>query len=229
VKTNKAVATPEYIGDVMNGRRDEIPLRDLPDDRFPLALWVDDGRRASCLLEIVDCWYDGDGYTVKVRPWTYQEEQRWLRAGSPLLGGGKARLMSPRKVQHRDIRAKDPAERDWTEDAARGYTDRAGLALHDAGEAVPEHYQDHLTMSALRRHVKRRRKDSLAAQRDRELQGVLDRIDAAMDAAKANHIDVRDDLRAVRRMHAQGRDTAAMVLLRETERRAHRDELRDAA
>jgi hypothetical protein len=229
MKTNKAVATPEYIGDVMNGRRDEIPLREYPDDRLPLALWVEGAERHTCLLEIVACWWDGEGWTVKVRPWTYQESQRWLRAGSPLTGGGKARLLSGRKVRHQEIRAKDPADRDWSEDAARGYTDRAGLALHDAGEAVPEHYQDHLTMSALRRHVKRRRKDSLAAQRDRELQDVIHRIDQAMEAAKANHMDVRDDLRAVRRMHAQGKQAAALVLLRETERRAHRDELRDAA
>jgi hypothetical protein len=194
VKTNKAVATPEYIGDVMQGRRDEIPLREYPDDRLPLALWVDGNDKPTCLLEIVASWYDGEGWTVKVRAWTFEHESRLLAA-----------------------------------DSSRGYTKVPYLALTDEPEAVPDDYQDHLTMRALSRHVKRRRKDSLAAQRDRELQDLLHRVDEAMAAAKSNHMDVRDDLRAVRRMHAQGKVSAAMVLLRETERRAHRDELRDAA
>jgi hypothetical protein len=229
VKSNKAVATPEYIGDVMNGRRDTIPLREYPDDAIPLALWVDGNDKPTCHLEIVDCWWDGEGWTVKVRPWVYQHKPRLLRAGSPLTGGGKARLLSGRKRQFKNKQAKDPSERDWTPDAALGYTASPELALQDAGEAVDTGTQDAFTMAALRRHVKRRRKDSLAAQRDRELQQVVDRIQAAETAARANHIDVRDDLRAVRRMHQQGREAAALRLLRDTEKRAHRDETRDAA
>jgi hypothetical protein len=114
-------------------------------------------------------------------------------------------------------------------DSSRGYVDFPARALPDEPEAIEEWRQDQYTMRAIGRHVKRRRKDSLAAQRDRELRDVLDRIDQAMQAAKSNHMDVRDDLRAVRRMHAQGKTVAAVQLLREVEHRAHRDELRDAA
>lgn len=206
MKSNKAVATPEYIGDVMNGRRDSIPLRDEPDTSLPLALWVADADKATCHLEITGCRYDGEGWTVQVRPWVYEHTPRLLRAGSPLTGGGKARLLTGRKRRFKDARAKAPdGDQKFTDDQASGYTPNVSIALLDAGEAVDHETQDRLTLAAIGRDAKRRRADSIHAQRERALLTVLERINLAKSAAARNGISVHQEIKAITHMQKRGR------------------------
>ena len=70
-------------------------------------------------------------------------------------------------------------------DSSRGYTRDPRLALQHEPEAVDEHYQDHILMRAMHRDAKRRRENSLAARRDRALLTVIERIDLAKRAARA--------------------------------------------
>lgn len=205
MKANKAVATPEYIGDVMNGRRNTIPLQHQPDPKLPLALWVQDADKPTVLLEITDCWHDGEGWTVHIRPWTFEDTPRLLRAGSPLTGGGKARLVSARKRRFKTIRAKAPDGDKFSDDQASGYTPNPSIALLDAGEAVDIETQDRLTLAAIGRDAKRRREQSIHAQRERELLTVLQRIQLAKTTAAQNGITIHAEVKAITRMQERGR------------------------
>ncbi len=105
-----------------------------------------------------------------------------------------------------------------------GYTDKPYLSMTDEPEAVDQATQDRLTQAAIGRHAKRRREQSLAARRDRELLDIATRIQNAREAARHNHIDIRDDLRVVHRLQTAGRsETAIRTTLERAERRAYRD------
>jgi hypothetical protein len=214
----------DRIGEVMRGELTQLPVTYDTAVGQPLDIKTSPDADPTCRVEIVTCEPDPDGYTLTIRPWVYEHEPRLLRAGSPLTGGGKARLMSGRKRRFKDVRAKEPDGRQFTEETARGYTDRPEVALQDAGEAVPAEFQDHLTMRALARDENRKRKQSLAAKRDRALLTVVERIDLARQAARANHIDIGTDLTLLRRSMRERRSDAAITRrLEDIERRAHRD------
>lgn len=111
-------------------------------------------------------------------------------------------------------------------DSSRGYTHDTRLALFDEPEAVDSETQDRITMGAIGRDTKRRREQSTAAQRDRALLGTLERIRAARDAARTNHVLdlVRDELRAVERRLRQGRpEETVRRSLTEIEPRCYRE------
>jgi hypothetical protein len=109
-------------------------------------------------------------------------------------------------------------------DSSRGYTRDPRLALQHEPEAVPEEYGDHLLMRALHRDTKRRREQSLAARRDRELLTVLERIDLARSAARENHVDIGTDLNLLRRSMTERRSENAIARrLEDVEARAYRD------
>jgi hypothetical protein len=113
-------------------------------------------------------------------------------------------------------------------DSSRGYTRDPRLALQHEPEAVPEEFQDHLLMRALHRDTKRRREQSLAARRDRELLTVLERISLAKQAARENHVVIGTDILLLHRTMAEQRagrrsETAVLRRLEEIERRAYRD------
>lgn len=101
-------------------------------------------------------------------------------------------------------------------DSSRGYTNDPRLSLKGEGEAVPQDVQDEITMHAIARDARRRRTASVAAQRDRALQTVLERIDNARAAAAGNYVDIRDDLKAITRMHRMGQPEH--VIARELDR-----------
>jgi hypothetical protein len=109
-------------------------------------------------------------------------------------------------------------------DSSRGYVTDPRMALAMEPEAVPAEYQDHLLMRSMRRDAKRKREQSIAAKRDRELLTVLERIDRAKQAARENHVDIGTDLRLLRRSMSERRSEAAVVRrLEDVERRAYRD------
>lgn len=224
MRSNKALATPEYIGDIMNGRRDTIPLRDRPDTSLPLALWVDGAEKPTCLLEITACIDDGEGWTVQIRPWIYEDTPRLLRAGSPLTGGGKARLMSGRKRTFKNPKAKPPDDRKWTKAHELGYTENPSLALLDAGEAIDDWAQEQYAEQALQRDEQRRVKQDAAAKRARELLSIEERMVQARAAAQLNYIDISSEMFLIRRAKAKNRSEQAVIQhLEVAERRAYRD------
>jgi hypothetical protein len=113
-------------------------------------------------------------------------------------------------------------------DSSRGYTRDPRLALQHEPEAVPEDYEDHLLMRAMHRDTKRRREQSLAARRDRELLTVLERIDRAKRAARENHVVIGTDVLLLHRTMAEQRagrrsENAVLRRLEDIERRAYRD------
>jgi hypothetical protein len=83
-------------------------------------------------------------------------------------------------------------------------------------------------MRALHRDTKRRRENSLAAKREREMLDMFQRIDRAKQAARENHVDIDKELRLLyrtRNEHARNErsEVAVMRRLEDVERRAYRD------
>ena len=112
----------------------------------------------------------------------------------------------------------------FTDDQAVGYTANPSLALLDAGEAVDLWTQDQLTLAAIGRDAKRRRAQSIAAQRDRELLSIVERIQLAKQAAAGNSISIHIEVKAITHMQRRGRSEGLVVQeLERVERIAYRD------
>jgi hypothetical protein len=105
-----------------------------------------------------------------------------------------------------------------------GYTDKPYLSMIDEPEAVDPDTQEALTLAAIGRDAKRRREHSIAAQRERALLTILERIALARTAAANNGISVHSELKAVTRMHQRGRSEGLISAeLERVERIAYRD------
>jgi hypothetical protein len=149
------------------------------------------------------------------------DEPRFLAAGSPLVEGGKARLMSGRKVKPRP--ASRPPEMPADSLEALGYTRAPTRALLDAGEA--------LSPSDYRRHVESRRQQSAQdrqaafdAQRDldRRLLSREDRIRKVERDARMRGIDVSGELWLLRRRMVRASDGSVEQRIQRLEQRVDR-------
>jgi hypothetical protein len=214
----------EHIGEVMRGERTTLPVSLPADKGAMLAIKTERDKPPTCMMEVVACDPDPEGFTLTIRPYVYPHTPRLLRSGSPLNGGGKARLMSARKRKFKNPKAKPPDGEHLTADQAAGYTDNPNLAVHDPGEAVDWEVQDWITLRAIGRDGKRRREQSLAARRERELLSIVERIELARQAARENYIDIGTDMLLLRRSMRERRSESAIARrLEDVERRAHRD------
>lgn len=106
-------------------------------------------------------------------------------------------------------------------DSSKGYTDKPYLALADEQEAVDEYTLQLYRDRADRRHEKTVKARTKAAQIDRELLTVEERMKRARDAARLNHVDVSNDMHALRQMLARNANVEAKLRL--TERIAYRE------
>jgi hypothetical protein len=218
----------EHIGEVMRGERRELPVHDPAPVGAKVALKVAAHRRPTVTVEVTACQPDEEGHTLTVRTIPLEHEPRLLSAKTP--------VSRPRRCRHcrgKDVNCTrcqgtgyhDPIDTPTDDDL--GYTSFAPSALSgtaDPGEAVPAEYQDHLVMRAMHRDTKRRREQSLAARRDRELLTVLERIDLARAAARENHVDIGTDLVLLRRsMRERRSENAISRRLEDVEARAYRD------
>lgn len=194
MRSNKAVATPEYIGDVMNGRRTTIPLQHRPDPTLPLGLWVQDADQPTCLLRITACQFDGEGWTVEVRPWVYEHTPRLLMpAGRP-------------------------------KGSELGYTDKPYLSMVDEPEAIDLRLLDKgWAETAGRRHGKARLERLDAARQARELLDRETRLANARQAAHANFVSLRDEFRVLRHMQKNGKPAAVVTQVTRIEQIAYRE------
>jgi hypothetical protein len=105
-----------------------------------------------------------------------------------------------------------------------GYTDKPYLSMIDEPEAVDQDTQDRLTLEAIGRDAKRRREQSIAARRERELLPILERIELVKAAAAQNHISVHAEVKALAHMRKRGRSEGLIQAeLERVERIAYRD------
>lgn len=218
------VLPPDVIGEVMNGHRTTLPVIHCAEVGSTIGLKTDPDKPPSCLMDVTACDPDPDGYTIRLRPHVYEETPRLLRAGSPLTGGGKARLMSNRKRTFKDIRAKAPNGDKFTDDQALGYTENPSMALLDAGEAVDLQTQAQFARQALQRDQQRKIKRDAAAKRDRELLSIEERMLQARATARLNSISVHQEMKALTHMQRRGRSEGLVVQeLERVERIAYRE------
>jgi hypothetical protein len=106
-------------------------------------------------------------------------------------------------------------------DSSKGYTDKPFLAVNEEPEAVDEITLALYRERADRRHDKTARARARAAQLDRELLTVEERMTLARQAARLNHVDVSNDMHALRQMLA--RNANVEPKLRVVERVAYRE------
>lgn len=221
---NYVVLAREHVGEVIRGERVTLPVSLPANVGALLAIKTAPEKDPSCIMEVAGCDPDPEGFTLTIRPYVRPHQPRLLRAGSPLTGGGKARLLSNRKRKFKNVRAKPPSGERFTDDQASGYTANPTIALHDPGEAIDQEDQDRITLAAIARDAKRKRAQSLAAKRDRELLSITQRIELAHLAARENYIDISADMLLLRRSMRERRSDASIARrLEDVERRAHRD------
>lgn len=211
----------DAIGEVMRGERTTLPVTYPADPGTILAIRTEADKRPTCLVDITACDEDPEGFTLTIKPHVYEHQPLLLRSGSPLTGGGKARLMSARK--RRPGKAKAPGGQ-FTDAQATGYTENPALALRDAGEAVDPDTLERFSFIAALRHEKTLRATTAQARRDRELLTIEQRMAKAREAARLNYVDVSGDLDLVRKYIRSGRSEQSVARrLEAAERVAYRD------
>lgn len=125
---------------------------------------------------------------------------RYLMRGSP-LAGGKARLMSNRKVDPKPAKTPDVSERE-----VLGYTERTHRAILDAGECLDEQqWSEHVDERAKRDEEQRRKFEAAAIEQARRLLSFEERLVSAHDEARRRCVDVASEVRLVRHMQACGK------------------------
>ncbi len=206
------VFTSSEIGDVLAGRLSEVRfpidqppawavgetvrlLRRNPDERR--------AKRSSVYVKVV-AWYaapceegPGEEWVVKFRPATTPQEVRLLTpAGRP-------------------------------KGSEIGYTNRLGVAMRgtaDPGEAVDDETLERFRKEALDRFQRHRIRLARARRHERQKWPLDDRIREATAEAKRTGIDIRKDLRDLRRMRARGRSEGALAeQMAHIERLAYRE------
>lgn len=132
------------------------------------------------------------------------EKPRYLLKSSPLVAGGKARLMSADKVV-----PKPATPRDVSGIEAQGYTDQAHKRLHGEPECIGPAILDSYAESARFYESQRHQQEVMAAREDRRRRTVEDRLKDAMARAKRSQIDLGHEFHICRKMldraHAGGR------------------------
>ncbi|HTE59403.1 MAG TPA: hypothetical protein VK631_03575 [Solirubrobacteraceae bacterium] len=110
-------------------------------------------------------------------------------------------------------------------DSSRGYTSDPRLAMVGEPEAVDTGSLDvRWRFRAGRKHEKAVTEKQDVARRSRELLSTEDRMRNARDAARLNHVDVRDEMKALAHMQRRGRSEGLVVQeLQRVERIAYRE------
>lgn len=213
----------EDIGKVMDGKITQLPVFDAAPVGSVVAVKTARNRKPTVLLTVTACDPDPEGYTLTVRPRPLEHEPLLLRSGSPLTGGGKARLMSSRK--RRPGKAKAPGDKRFTDEQAVGYTDNPMMAMRGEPEAVPvEDLDVKWSFRAGRRHEKAHAERVEQARMVRERLDIEQRMIEARKAARLNHVDASGELALVRKFIRQGRsESSVMHRLAVAERVAHRE------
>lgn len=213
----------DRIGELMRGELTELPVTLSADVDSLIAVRVSHDRRPTCWLRVIACEADLEGYWLTVRPAPREHEPRLLMAGSPLTGGGKARILSPRKRKFRSPKAKPPGGA-FTDRQASGYTATPILALKGEPEGIDlEDLNVRWHFRSERKHGEALGERDEARRQARQLLDTEERMRRAREAAALNYIDVRDELKALRHMQRVGRGDATTAQLERIERIAYRD------
>lgn len=144
----------------------------------------------------------------------------YLARSSPLVAGGKARLLSARKVTPKEAELR---ELDEANPETHGYTEQAFKGLRDAGEALSS-WDWHLHVRKRADLDEQERQEQIERDRDREkrLLSQEERLAAAQAEAVANRRDVSHEVWVLRRMLERGRAVQAERRLQRIELYAYR-------
>lgn len=136
----------------------------------------------------------------------------YLMQGSPLVAGGKARLMSARKVT--PSRAKP---RDVTGPEENGYTNEPRRALKGEHECPSTAWVDAQSELAAKYDRMRLEREAEDAREIRKTLSVEDRMADVQRRAKLRHIDVSREFFVMRKMLARGNERPAVKRLESLE------------
>lgn len=123
------------------------------------------------------------------------EKPRYLLRSSPLVAGGKARLMSNKKVKPSRAKA-----RDVTGDEVHGYTDQMHKALEDLEALTEDDYQRHIAAGAAFRDRTLKQQQLVQIQQARSCLTLEQRLVEVQRVAKMRHINVKGEVEAVKGM-----------------------------
>jgi hypothetical protein len=124
---------------------------------------------------------------------------RFLLRSSPLTAGGKARLMSAKKVEPNRAKPREVSRLE-----ASGYTEQIHKALHEEPECLDEwDWHRHVGHDTDMTLDQRRAAEEIARSRARELLSQEERINEAVEEAQARHRNVTGELWVLRQMIAR--------------------------
>lgn len=150
-----------------------------------------------------------------------EEEVRFLGASSPLVEGGKARLMSPRKVKPRPARPAHNPEA-MSENEATGYVVSAARALPLEPEPVDRETQKRITQDAGMTTRQWQTVEQAHRDHDRALLSREDQIVRLQRAARLRSIDATRELWALQNMLKTAADEKFVAKVRKTEAKVFR-------
>lgn len=131
-------------------------------------------------------------------PWP---QPRYMMRGSPLVGGGKARLMSAKKVTPKPATPREVSERE-----EHGYTELPHLALDPLAESLDEEdWKTHVDERSKRDEVQRQKFEAASREQARRLMNFEERLVSAHVEARMRCIDVASEVRLVRHMQEKGK------------------------
>lgn len=151
---------------------------------------------------------------------SHDEKPLFLLRGSPLVSGGKARLMSGKKVE-----PKRATPREISGPEAHGYTSEPGRALRGEPECLGAADWDiHVGKRSETVEEQRRRFEAARIEEERRLLTVEQRLVTAHEEARRRCIDVSSEAFVLRRMLAAGKNVRHMeTRLGSLERKVWRD------
>jgi hypothetical protein len=126
---------------------------------------------------------------------------RFLLRSSPLVAGGKARLMSNKKVE-----PKPATPREVSRIEAQGYTTEPHKGLQGEPECVGPAIVDAYGELARSFDALRHAADVEAAQQSRRLLDAEQRVTAAQARAKQRHMDMSGEFHAIGQMLKRAKD-----------------------
>jgi hypothetical protein len=133
-----------------------------------------------------------------------ENKRRYLLRSSPLVAGGKARLMSNKKVQPKPAKPREVSRVE-----AQGYTTEPHKALHLEAECLTEAEWDvHVGKRAETAAEQQQRFEAAKLEDARRLLSFEERLTAATAEARAakHRMDISSEVRLLRQMQQQGKE-----------------------